>query len=438
MKPDEIKTNLTNYHVNQTTTAELPVKLFSFALYKICSGVELAEDSDRLFSMRVGAIQLSGLNATNILICGNIRDAVSCDAMKWQSPTVEAESAIMISLKFSKSLHAMSLINQHVKTDTSSVEIPFSTIKTFASKDPKGSVAHTFYYPTKSHVVMEIKLSSIELMWDEASVIKSKQIIEDLYVRDQWKSFYLYSAEKFRLALLSKYRSLRVLNEPDRLSIFATLKVLKVLIPVVDNVVRRKAVTSRVKRSNFESGKKSRESKLKYFRLAMEVINFNSGDYLDSLLNKYSQKLEQSDSEGAGLNNQRMQFSPKVFRTHQNSTVTEESNSTRSLPSCSANKNDQAIRSLADVLAVVRNPIVQSFAFIANKILFDYITIDHITKMEQQGSIILNPWRLCGALSLSSVYSHPDFTDNRVDVFCGPLKIDLDTQVNNHCLALHN
>ncbi|RYH05541.1 hypothetical protein EON65_44415, partial [archaeon] len=259
--------------------------------------------------------------------------------------------------------------------------VSFTSLDSFSTVDRRGKINHYIIQPSAVHLVVEAKASMLTVMWqpdDIKSTLVALWKLQDCFPRGQHPP--PFAEEKLRLAKLSIYNSMTgVLPEKLKVSVSLEASDWKVVFPLTPT-----------QQPNLLAS---------HLALGFGRAQVIAGDYIETSESRQRRGLCES----------------------KNSSIPVE--------------NDTFDQRVEDLVAI-HNPIVSSFVFNVACVSCAYIAqpgdsfVATIAAINQGPScIITSPWNMKGIVSLSSLFSHPDFFDIQLQLFLGDLELVFGTQV---------
>lgn len=331
------------------------------------------DNGARLFDAFIGGVNIYGIDNSSLVTFGKVTDIPSFEVFRSQCFQGNPDLAVSLSSQH----HTIVQDEQHSDKKRFQYE-------SFTATDYHGNVNHYFIQPSKEHVVIEAKFSNLTLSWSQLCVGKLLSALKLLHHTGDISSTNPFADEKLRLAKLSVYNAAGgTIVDKQKLSLSIVCKAIKIEFPL----------------------QKDRDIGEKHLEVGFEDMQFSAGDHLDTLLSENSRALaEESSSEKMG---------------HQEAEDDQ--------------INVDSLTKMLQTVQTLRNPLIHPVVFLVRGVFIRYADCkkmsDHSQPTDRQlGSILRTPWLIDGALSVCNLYSHPDFTDLRVDLHLGPLEIQLQTR----------
>lgn len=266
--------------------------------------------------------------------------------------------------------------------------LSFASLDSFTLVDRQGKVNHYIIQPSSAHLVVEAKSSMVMALWQPEDIRSILDVFRklDSFFPASYRSS-PFADEKLRLAKLSTYNAMAgVLPEKLKISVSLEASDWKVFFPL--------STTHHVSASHLALG----------FGRAQVI----AGDYIETLESRQRRGLCESKKPSEPMESDGF---------------------------------DQRVENLV----ATHNPILNSFVFNVADISCNYISQSadrFISTMAdiRQGPccVIAAPWSMKGVVSLSSLFSHPDFIDIQLQLFLGDLEIIFGTQVSRKGYCLFN
>lgn len=359
-----------------TNASPLSSEINSSVVSLYTYGVSCSIDSRAsLLEGYLGGVEVYGVDNGPLLSFGDFKDVSSVSEFRMQC--FQGNSSL-----------ALSFSTQYIgKNDPSSQSMQdetnrFRSYESFAAADTHGNINHYLVYPSQQHLVIESKLSELTVHWSPDCITCMLNCLDLFDMSKYLSTGDPFQAEKRRLALQSIYAgSTSVLEEKLKVSMSVVLRSVKLQFPIQQSGTKSPTLS---------------DSSSQVLELGFEDLQFISGDYLETLLLEFDKNRFANDESATAITDVGM---------------------------------GDALPRLLSTVQSIRNPLVHPLVFMLRGVFMKYVQTSDLHGQQVVGTILKSPWLADGAISMSSMPSHRDFTDLRCDLHLGPLEIQLRTQV---------
>jgi hypothetical protein len=377
----------------------------------IVNGISAEWDSKaHMICAFLGRLSVFGVNGSCLLSFGKVAEILDPGHFSSQCFQGNPDLAFSFNLQYHSTAHVAEASTVDDVTVDATGFNQYKQFESFAATNIHGNMNHYFVKPSKEHTVVEAKFSNLSIVWDTECIACLLQYLEMLHLSGGISGRSPFADEKLRLANMSRYNaSAGAFAEQPKLSIGIVFHSIAIVFPLQYSIHQ----------SRSSSTISSREKQM--IEIGLDSIQLHSGDNLE-LLSSAMKKISSSSSDDN--------------LTH---------------PCATDNDGHVGAYDMLKQVLSLRTPLVLPVAFQASGIFCRYVnshqavrgsigygkSAKKLSRTENgntiKENILRSPWTICGVISISSIYSHPDFSDFCLDLYFGPLELSVRRKVSQLC-----